>query len=385
MTPGIDRLASLRANLLQFSALSIALCTLAGCGSGSSSNKTSTSVRVLATSTADDRLTQYTMGLSSLSLVTKDGKEVPVIASPIYAEFIHLNGVDEPLLTASIPAGTYTAAKATIGFSMFYCVDVSQQGGLNGQGFGGGNVKSNKVTITLPQAIEIGGDSSTILLDMLAGPSSSKALCDAGINSFSVTPTFTLTQPATSSAASVSSLQGVVQAVNGDGSFTVSSIDGPALSYTGLTGKTEQASSALWEFSAASDATYTGIHDASDIVPGLAVDVDVSMTSGALKATRIATYDANGSNLNVFTGPLLSAKTTSPVFSWVRGGIGNPPQAGMTPFNLIGAKFAISSAFTNLASLPFTPRFDESTFTWGQVVSITTHQPLYTSSYAPVA
>lgn len=385
MTPGIDRHVSLRAYLLLFSALSVVVPVLEGCGSGSSMQGANTTVRVLATSTADDRLTQFTMGLSSVSLVSSSGKEVPILNSPIYAEFIHLNGINQPLWTASVPPGTYTSAKASIGFSMFNCVDVSQQGGLNGLGFGGGDVKPNKVTIMLPKPIEISGDSSTIALDMLAGPSSSKAICDAGINSFNVTPTFALTQPAV--VHSISSMQGVVQTVNSDGTFTVSSLDGPVLSYTGLTGKTEQASPALWEIGAAPNATYSGIRDATGIVPGLPVDLDVALTSsGAFQATRIATYDANVAHLTIFTGPLLSANSaTSPVFSWARGGIGNPQQAGMAAFSPTGAKFAISSAFANLAELPFTPRFDASSFTWGQTVSVTTHQPLVATNYLPVS
>lgn len=113
--------------------------------------------------------------------------------------------------------------------------------------------------------------------------------------------------------------------------------------------------------------------------------MDVALQNGSLAATRIAVYDTNTSNLSLFSGPLLSAlSATQPVFAWARGGIGASPQTGMTAFSLIGAQFDISSAFTNLAELPFTAKFDASSFTWGQAVDVTTHQPLYSTSYLAV-
>lgn len=255
MTPGNDRRNFLHSFLPI--ALSPILLFLVACGSGTGSlPHSTTAVTVLATSTADDRLTQFTMGLSGLSLVSSTGKEVSILTSPIYTELIHLNGVEEPLLTANLPPGTYTSAKASVGFSMFYRVDVSQQGGLNGLGLSAGNVKSNKVAITLPNPIQVSGDSAAILLNMLAGPSSSKAVCDKGIDGFAVTPTFTLTQPATNSAGTIRTLQGAVQAVNGDGSLTVSSIDGPNLSDNGPSGTAATALPPQWQVSASASTIF---------------------------------------------------------------------------------------------------------------------------------
>ncbi len=386
MTPGNDRHSFLHSHLLLPLTLSPILIYLAACGSGagSSLHGSTTAVTVLATSTADDRLTQFTMGLTGLSLVSNTGKEVPVITSPIYTEFIHLNGENEPLLTANVPQGTYTSAIASVGFSILDCVMVSQQGGLNGIGLSTGNVRPKKVAISLPNPIEIGSESTTILLNMFARPSSSEGVCDKGIADFAVAPTFNLTQPAKSVGA-INNLQGIVQAVNGDESFTVSSIDGPNLSINGSSGTTEVASAPQWQVNSTASTVFQGIHDASSLVAGQPVDMDVTLQHGLLAATRISVYDTNTSNLSLFSGPLLSANSlTAPVLAWARIGIGSPQYLGMTPFSLTGAQFGISSAFTNLGELPFTAEFDASRFTWGQAVEVTTHQPLYSNNYLPV-
>lgn len=387
MTLGNYRFVSLRQHIVLSFALGVSVLNFAGCGSTTKSlpTGTNTAVTLLATSTADDRLTQFTMALSSLSLVSRSGNEVPVIMSPMYAEFIHLNGVTEPLLTAQIPQGTYTSAIASVGFSMFNCVQVSQQGGINGLGIGGGNVKSDKVAIQLPSPIEISGNATTLVLNMLAGPSSSNAVCENGINSFAVKPSFELAQKTTTSDATFNNLQGVVETVNSDGSLVVSSIDGPALSFTNLAGKTASATAAQWDVNTTAGTEYSGIEAGSSLAPGLPVDMDVVLQNGALTATRISVYDANTASLNLFNGPLLSASTaTAPEFDWVRGGVGNPQQAGLTAFSLTGARFGVSPVYKNLESLPFTARFDEATFIWGQTVDVSTHQPLYQNSYLPV-
>jgi len=384
MTPGHVRY-SFYSSLLP-SALSTAFILLTGCGSSSGSlPHGTTAVTLLASSTADDRLTQFTMGLTGVSLVSKTGKEVPILTSPIYTEFMHLNGVEEPLLTVSIPPDTYTSAKISVGFSMLDCVEVSQQGGLNGIGLSAGDVKSKNVAVSLPTPIQVSGDSTTILLNLMAGPSSSKAVCDKGIDNFAVAPTFTLTQPAANDVGTIRNLQGIVEAVGADGSLTVSSIDGPSVRFNGPSGAAEMAAPPQWQVVTASGTVFEGLQNASGLAVGQPVDMDVTLENGSLTATRILVTDANPSALSLFTGPLLSANSAvEPVSVWARGGVGTPQYLGMTPFSLTGAHFGISSALTNLSELPFTAKFDASSFTWGQAVDVTAHQHLNSTGSLPV-
>ena len=61
---------------------------------------------VLASGTANDQLSSFTVTISSLTLTSKSGATVNVLATPISEEFIHLNGHVEPIATVSIPQGT---------------------------------------------------------------------------------------------------------------------------------------------------------------------------------------------------------------------------------------------------------------------------------------
>src|SRR5579872_6188438 len=386
MTPGNDRCSFLYSHLLLSLAISPILIALAACsGAAGSLPRSTTAVTVLATSTADDRLTQFTMAFSGLSLISSTGKEVPIITSPIYTEFIHLNGAEEPLLTVNIPSGTYTSAKASVGFSTLYCIAVAQQGGLDGLSWSSGNVKSDKVSITLPHPIQVSGGSTAIQLNLLVGPSSSNGVCDIESTHSGVAPSFMLTEVTTDSTRNISNLQGVVQSINDDGSFTVSSIDGANLSYDGSSGAAVTALPPQWQVSPAAGAVFQGIHGVSDLQAGQPVDMDVTLQNGLLAAKRVSVYDTNAGHLSLFSGPLLTSNSVNqPVIAWARGAIGAPHYFGMTPFSVAGAKFGISSAFTNLAELPFSAKFDVSSFTWGQAVDVTTHQSLFLNQYLPV-
>src|ERR1700728_2136436 len=101
---GFSRASSL---LLAFIVSLSALCTT-GCGGGNTTHlpgtllSGNTAVTVLASSTANDQLSQFDMVLNNLTLSSQSGKTVNLFAAPLHAEFIHLNGTAEPLLTVSV-------------------------------------------------------------------------------------------------------------------------------------------------------------------------------------------------------------------------------------------------------------------------------------------
>src|SRR5579863_9866829 len=73
----------------------------AGCGSNGTPGKgggtgpiqgETTQVTVLASSTANDQLVQFSMYLQSLTLMNKSGTNVPLISTTHDLEFMHLNG-----------------------------------------------------------------------------------------------------------------------------------------------------------------------------------------------------------------------------------------------------------------------------------------------------
>ncbi len=107
--------------------IAIAVAWLTGCGgsvTSSGSGTTSsgnTAVTVLASSTANDQLTQFFLSIDSVTLTNSTGQTVTLFDTPQYAEFMHVNGGAEPLTTATIPQGVYTSATVSVGSAQFDC------------------------------------------------------------------------------------------------------------------------------------------------------------------------------------------------------------------------------------------------------------------------
>jgi hypothetical protein len=124
-------------------ASSLTLIFLGGCGNAGSnpppSQPANTNVVVLLTSTANNKLVRFSTAISSLTLTDQTGKQVGLYTNPHAldpgvsngpAEFMHLNGTSEPLVTVSVPQGTYTSATVKFGGCSFSTVSISSSGGL---------------------------------------------------------------------------------------------------------------------------------------------------------------------------------------------------------------------------------------------------------------
>jgi hypothetical protein len=107
-----------------------------GCGSGTSPPPPpvlhgNTAVTLPLSSTANDQLSQFEMRFNSIALRNADGNTVSLFNTLQGAEFIHLNGRTEALLTATIPQDVYTSATADIAPALFTCASlIPSTGGL---------------------------------------------------------------------------------------------------------------------------------------------------------------------------------------------------------------------------------------------------------------
>ena len=342
-----------------------------GCGGGSSSGHPvlsgNTSVTLLASSTANDQLTQYTPKFTSLVLISQAGETATLLSAPMNPEFIHLNGTAEPLATVSIPQGVYTSATATLSAATFYCVNYNQPANSTYiSQFGGGDLPASSITVTLPAPITITGSSMALSLDLLVSQSASFQSCDLGpFGSYSVTPTFTLTpitiasQPTNNTNGKMTGLEGLIASVDSSGfAFTVTSSDG-------LT----------WQVASGSSTVFQGITAFANLTKGMPVNMDVAIQSdGSLIATRVEVADTNTSNLTVFNGPALTVDAFAPVLSsFENTGQGTLAWLSYNDFDEANATYKISGEFTNLSSLPFVPIFTANTSFAGQNTSTTTH------------
>jgi hypothetical protein len=365
----------------QFFASSLGLIVAAaaifttGCGSNGSMSKTqpltgNTSVTLVLSSTANDQLTEFDLDFQSITLTSQSGKMATLLSSAAGAEFMHVNGTAEPLVTASIPQDTYTNATVSLGMGEFVCVAL---GPVDGQqtlstAFFDNNVPASAVTVTLPSPITVSGNSMALSLDLLVLQSATIGDClnVDGFSGFSIAPSFNLTSltivssPTNAANGRVTGLDGQIMAVGTTGSsFTLSlpSAEGPR----------------TLSISSDDNTVYQGIGNSSALAVSTFVDMDGAIQpDGSVLATRIAVEDPSAAD--VFRGPLMEvAPSASVVLIRAREQQGKdfPGYVGrFGSLNFGSAVFQTSGQLANLGSLPFVPSFNASNMVPGQEVYV---------------
>lgn len=329
---------------------------------------------VLISSTANDQLTQFDLALDSVTLVSSEGKSVSLFSLPQNAEFIHVNGKLEPLITVSIPRGTYTSAQLEVGSGDFACEALDSSGSVFSSQTGVQQVPESGVTVNLTNPITVGGAATAIVLDLQVSQSASWGGCStsSGTQPFSITPTVVISQMGNSDefagGVTMTGLLGLVSSVDASRThFEVTSANIPLWE--------SDPSGPSWQIYSNNATSYQGITGLSQLVAGMPVDVDaVLQADGSLLATRIAVYDTNIENITISNGPLLSLSASEPVLKafnmyaegLLSGGLGG------APFSYGNANFQISDT-GNLQSLPFNASFTATNMVAGQNVLISTH------------
>ena len=367
------RAASALSCLLLAFIVALATGFVVGCGgsvNSSGSGTTSsgnTAVTVLASSTANDQLSEFNISVQSLTLTSQSGKTVTLFSTPQSAEFIHLNGNVEPLATVSVPQDVYTSASAVVENAGFECITVNSSGALVTAGF---NYEKTplSVTVNMSSPITIAGAAIYLSLDLLVSESATWTTCDSSatpvLQPYSLTPTFNLqpltilSEPTNSENGKSAGLRGLVTAVDGS-SFTVQAPDGPT-----------------WTVTSNGSTVYQGISGLSMLGVGMPVNMDLTFQEdGSQLATRVAVPDTDTTDLSVSTGPVEYVSVAWPAMfaneaDEVQGYL--PTVFGSAPFSFGDAVFQTSGQFTNLQSLPFSASFSATNMVAGQIVSITT-------------
>lgn len=346
------------------------------CGS-SGMSKTSftgnTEVTVMVSSTANDQLAEFDLGFQSITLTTQSGKTATLLSlstsGPLLgAEFMHINGIAEPLVTSSVPRDVYTGATVTLGAGEFACIalgPVDGQQTLSTATFSDLGPAS-VVTVTLPSPITVTGASMALSLDLLVAQSATFPDClnVDGFNGYSMTPTFNLT-PLNLSASPTNSANGKVAGLDGQISAIGTNGNSFALSITDAEG------SRPLSVGSNGNTVYQGISGNSALAVGTFVNMDGAIQSdGSLLATRIAVEDTSAAD--VFRGPLMEvAPSVSVVLMHAREQQGKDFPGyvgGLGSFKFDSATFQTSGQLTNLGSLPFVPSFNASNMVPGQEV-----------------
>ena len=375
--------------------LAVLLVLTVACGSGGSMSKTppltgNASVTVMLTSTANDQLAEFDLGFQGITLTSQSGKTVTLASSTsgpsLDAEFMHLNGVAQPLLTATVPQDIYTSASVTLGGGAFVCIALGQVDGEQTLSSATYTLFPPTATVNFPSPVTVTGTNMALSLDLQMSQSATIGDCVNvdGFTGFSAAPTFTLTPLVLSASATNSAngkvigLDGEVTAVGSSGNSFTLSIPNYSPSLTGLPLSVQSGSGTV----------YQGISGSSALTVGTFVNMDGAIQAdGSLLATRIAVEDPSA--LYVFRGPLLQvAGSVSSFFMHARemqgANIPGYPTGEGAPFNDGSAVFQISGQLTNLGSLPFVPSFNSSSMVPGQEVYVSTTTLPYNGPYPVV-
>jgi len=347
------------------------------CGTGGSTPPPpkfsgNTWVAVALSSTANDQVTRFDLTLQTLTLTNQSGNTVTLVGSQQPAEFMHLNGGIEPLMTISVPQGIYTSATATLGGAVFVCLGQVPGGGL---GIANYSLINQGPTVTLPSPITVTGSSMALLLNMQVSDSAIFSACwtNPPFEGFSMTPTFSLTpltlssSPTNSGNGKVSGLVATLASVGTTPSSLTLTIPGGPLGTRTLSASSNSAT------------VFQGVSGASALAPGMFLNLDGAIQSdSSLLATRIAVESPSA--INESTGPVMFVDAIVPEFQLYgrqeQGLLLTDPSGNTgiyldTPnFDFSGAVFQVSGQFTNLQSLPFVPSFNSSNMVAGQNVDV---------------
>lgn len=363
--------------------LLLAMLFAVGCGGGTKTTFSgNTAVVILASSTANDQLFQFSVTLESLKLTSQSGETVSLLTNPVGDEFIHLNGRAEPLATVSVPQGIYTSVAATVSGAYPACAGQQSSGGYLIDGALGGVNGSTPAAVQMVQPITVTGSVMGLILDLQVSKSApfSGGCSQSLTNAVTVTPTFSLTpisiaaQPTNNANGKLLSVMGVIDTPSANGSgFTVNAFFGA-----------NQGPGPKWQVSLNGSTTFQGVASAEGLTTGMPVDMDLVIEpDGSLLATRVAVYDTDTANLSAGFGPLV-AKYDSAAYQAIypmmdvlvveqMGGISQ----GYDAFdNLNQSTTHISGQFKNLPSLPFAASFNTANMVNGQNIFYSTHQPL---------
>ena len=395
LTSGSSFRAFPRVNLVPCLFLLVALSLTLGCGSSSPTVSVppplqgNTAVTLLLSSTANGQLLNYDMAIQSLTLTSKSGKTVTLIASTQPAEFVHLNGLVEPYGTMTVPQDIYASATAKVGRSDFTCMTVqgpnaANPGSLTLASYGYGYVPDAAVAVNLANPITITGNTMALKLDLQISQSASfPSSCYTGQSQtpYAITPTFELSATGNGK---IAGLVGEIQTIGTSGNQFVLYIS--ESSPAGL--ENPQQNPAYGERTATisvnANTVYHGIGNFGALATGSFVDMDGAVqTDGSIAASRISVYDPTA--LNVLFGPVARTDAVAPYLSSYPFG-----QQGVD-FDAIGVGlgdyqhtdstvFKTSDQFSNLGTLPFVPSVLGANLVPGQNLAIYSQHISYSAA-----
>jgi hypothetical protein len=338
-----------------------------------------TTMVVLASSTANDQLFQFSLTLQSLTLTSQSGQTVSLLATPASDEFMHLNGHVEPLATVSVPQGIYTSAAATVTGAFPACAGQSAGSLLMDEALG--DVNGPTAASIEQQPITVTGSAMGLVLDLEVSKTApfNGGCSNSLTNAVTITPTFSLTpisivaQPTNSANGKVLGIEWLISSLSAGGSgFTASA----------LYSMNEGTVASTWQVSVSNSTVFQGVGSSAALTVGMPIDMDVVIEpDGSFLATRVAVYDTDTTNLSLAFGPPMAIYPSGaypaayPVMNMLEVEQEGQLSSLVGLYSLNDAIPQISGELANLQSLPFPATFNSTNMVDGQNILFSTHAP----------
>jgi hypothetical protein len=361
---GVARgIAAAAAAALVTAALVMAGCTAANTllGPGTTINTTSTLVPLTITDAPSDQVVAASLTLNSVVLTDAKGNTASILSAPLTFEAAHLDAVQEPLFTPSIPEDSYVGVSLTYSNAQVAYFDPTTKQLV----LATATLANTSQTITFPTPMAVNNTTTSLLIDYLVANS----VTISG-STVTVTPQFHL-GPAPIAKTPTSGVNGLLCGIKGKVSalgtnqFTLTNAEGLTLTIN-VNGATQ----------------YQGLSGFSAMAVGALVEVDVAVQAdSSLLALRIDEQVAPTAAAQQLVGPVV-AVTGSPATSFtqlVRQKIGAAPTSTAVEKDTITVtgttQWLLPGMWKNMvvSGVPFTPTFNASTLFAGQVVGVATN------------
>jgi hypothetical protein len=351
------------ATMLTAASLIVSGCSMTGSIANNITNSgaTSTVVPVTITDAPSDQVIAASLTLNSIVLTNSAGKTTSILSAPLTFEAAHLDAVQEPLFSPSIPEDTYVSVLLTYSNAQVAYIDPATKQVV----LAAATLANNSQTVTFATPIAVNNTMTSLLVDFLVA--NSVAISGSTVT---VTPAFHVAavpippQPTNGTNGLDSGVRGKVTAL-GTNSFTLTNPAGISMKVTVNT-----------------NTQYQGLSGFSALAVDALVEVDVRIQSdGSLLALRVEQQVAPNATAQLLVGPVTSV-TGSPAASFamvVRQKIGPAPAATPVEKDTItingSTTFLMPGRFSSLtgSAPPFAPVFSASTLFAGQAVAVTTN------------
>lgn len=317
------------------------------------------SVPVLITDAPSDQLVSFSLTLNSITLTDTAGKTASILSTPTTIEITHLNGIQAPLVTASIPQDTYTSA--TISFSNPQITYISATAAPV---VSTPTLATTSFTFTFPgSGFPVNNTSTSLLIDLLAGQS----VAISG-TSVTVTPVFSLKPVPPASAAPP-------MGQNGTGMQQM----GAVVSATATTLTIQPGQGPSFTVTTNSSTNLQGFTSLTSLTAGQLVEVDFTVQSGGVYLASLIALEPlppNGAAQNMLAGPITSVSSGSFKMVVVQGlGPSAAPVAAsaVSTFTVTtnsSTTYNLAPQFVTLSGLPFVQSFTAANLVPGQNVVV---------------